>query len=166
MLGLIIGAAPSGGNASTSAGTPQATATKTVQAQGSTATVTAPAVTAPPVTLTAPPVTVTAPPVRVTAPPVTVTKPAPPVRTVTAAPPEAAVSFEGDGTYEVGVDIKPGKYKSAGGEGCYWARLRSLNGDLDAIIANQFGNGPQAVTIKKSDKGFETSNCAAWRKVA
>jgi hypothetical protein len=111
-------------------------------------------------------VTVTAPPVNVTAPPVTVTKPAPPAKTVTAAPPEAAVAFEGDGTYEVGVDIKPGKYKTAGGEGCYWARLKNLDGDLDAILANNLSDGPQTVTIKKTDKGFETSNCVAWRKVA
>ncbi|RZT27400.1 hypothetical protein EV649_1160 [Kribbella sp. VKM Ac-2569] len=154
VLGLVIGAAPSGGTASTSAGTPQATATETVQAPGST------------VTVTAPPVNVTAPPVTVTAPPVTVTKPAPPAKTVTAAPPEAAATFEGDGTYEVGVDIKPGKYKSTGGEGCYWARLKNLDGDLDAILANNLSDGPQTVTIKKTDKGFETSNCAAWRKVA
>ncbi|TCC32332.1 hypothetical protein [Kribbella sindirgiensis] len=147
VLGLVIGAAPSGGTASTSAGTPQATATETVQAPG-------------------PTVTVTAPPVQVTAPPVTVTKPAPPAKTVTAAPPEAAVTFEGDGTYEVGVDIKPGKYKTAGGDGCYWARLKSLDGGFDAIIANNLSDGPQTVTIKKTDKGFETSNCAAWRKVA
>ncbi|TDW94833.1 hypothetical protein EV137_2156 [Kribbella pratensis] len=147
VLGLVIGAAPGGGTASTSAGTPQATTTTTVQAPGST-------------------VTVTAPPVNVTAPPVTVTKPAPPAKTVTAAPPEAAVAIEGDGTYEVGVDIKPGKYKTTGGEGCYWARLKNLDGDLDAILANNLSDGPQTVTIKKTDKGFETNDCGAWRKVA
>ncbi len=97
---------------------------------------------------------------------VTVTKPAPPAKTVTAAPPEAAATFEGDGTYEVGVDIKPGKYKSTGGEGCYWARLKNLDGGFEAIIANNLSDGPQTVTIKKTDKGFETSNCAAWRKVS
>ena len=145
VLGLVIGAASSGGTASTSAGTPQATATETVQAPGST------------VTVTAPPVTVTAPPV---------TKAAPPAKTVTAAPPEAAVAFEGDGTYEVGVDIKPGKYKSTGGDGCYWARLKNLDGGFEAIIANNLSDGPQTVTIKKTDKGFKTSNCAAWRKVS
>jgi hypothetical protein len=113
------------------------------------------------VTVTAPPATVTAPAV----PPVTVTKPAPPARTVTAAPPEAAGAIEGDGTYEVGADIKAGKYKTSGGSGCYWARLRNLEGDVDSIIANNIGDGPQTITIKKSDKGFETTRCGTWKKV-
>jgi hypothetical protein len=117
-----------------------------------------------------PTVTVTAPAepgaeVTVTAPPVTVTKPAPPAKTVTQAPPEAAAAIDGDGTYEVGVDIKPGKYKTVGGEGCYWARLSNLDGGFEAIIANEFSNGRQTVTVKKSDRGFKTSGCGEWTKV-
>jgi hypothetical protein len=104
--------------------------------------------------------------VTVTAPPVTITKPAPPAKTVTAAPPEAAAAISGDGTYEIGVDIKPGKYKTTGGDGCYWARLKDLEGGFDSIIANEFADGPQTVTIKKSDKGFKVSNCGDWTKVS
>ncbi|MFI6681852.1 hypothetical protein [Kribbella sp. NPDC050470] len=103
--------------------------------------------------------------VTVTAPPVTVTKPAPAPKTVTAQPPQAAAAITEDGTYEVGVDIKPGKYKSAGGDSCYWARLKNLDGDLDAIIANNISDGPQTVVIKKTDKGFETNRCGTWTKV-
>jgi len=106
-----------------------------------------------------------APEVTVTAPPVTVTAPAPAAKTVTAQPPQAAAAMEGDGTYEVGVDVKPGKYKPTGGDGCYWARLSSLDGDFDSIIANEYADGPQTVTIKKSDKGFKSSNCGEWVKV-
>jgi hypothetical protein len=121
----------------------------------------APAVT---VTASAKPVEVPGAAVTVTAPPVTVTKPAPPAKTVTAQPPQAAAAITEDGTYEVGVDIKPGKYKSAGGDGCYWARMSSLDGDLDSIITNNISDGPQTVTIKKSDKAFTTERCGEWRK--
>ncbi|WP_405056517.1 hypothetical protein OG474_27715 [Kribbella sp. NBC_01505] len=102
--------------------------------------------------------------VTVTAPPVTVTKPAPPAKTVTAQPPQASAAITDDGTYEVGVDIKPGKYKSAGGGDCYWARMSSLDGDLGGIIANNLSSGPQTVVIKKSDKAFKTERCGEWRK--
>lgn len=64
-----------------------------------------------------------------------------------------------DGTYEVGVDIRPGKYKSAGGESCYWARIADDEGE---IIDNALGKGPKVVTIKKGDYAFETSGCKDW----
>lgn len=108
------------------------------------------------------PVTVTAPP----APAATVTKPAPPAKTVTAEPPEAEAAIVDDGTYEIGSDVKPGKYKSTGSDTCYWARLKNTDGDLDSIITNHLGSGAQVVTIKKSDKAFETTGCGEWRKVS
>jgi hypothetical protein len=67
-----------------------------------------------------------------------------------------------DGTYEVGVDIAPGTYKTSGGNGCYYARLSSLDGDLQSIITNQIANGPAAITILDTDKGFTTSRCGVW----
>ncbi|MEU4197303.1 hypothetical protein AB0E69_35765 [Kribbella sp. NPDC026611] len=94
-----------------------------------------------------------------------VTLPAPPRKTVTARPPTPAAAIHGDGTYEVGVDIKAGDYKAAGGAGCYWARLKSLDGGTDAIITNNLSNGPQTVTVKTTDKGFETARCGPWTKV-
>ena len=69
-----------------------------------------------------------------------------------------------DGIYLVGTDIKPGTYRNGPEGDCYWARLRNTNGDLDSIIANNNG-GNQVVTIKRTDKAFETSNCGTWRKV-
>jgi hypothetical protein len=72
----------------------------------------------------------------------------------------------GDGTYEVGVDIKPGKYRSPGqteeAPECYWARLKSSN-DID-IISNNASSGPQIVVIKPTDKYFLSTGCQPWIK--
>lgn len=92
---------------------------------------------------------------------VTVTQPAPVQETTE---PEASGITEG--TYEVGVDIQPGKYKSKGDDLCYWARLKSTDGSLDSIISNHIGSGAQTVTIKKSDAAFETRGCGEWTKVS
>ncbi len=71
----------------------------------------------------------------------------------------------GEGTWEVGADIKAGRYKTAGpsedGLGiCYWARLSATDGE--SIIVNGLPQGPSVVTIKKSDAAFETNGCAPW----
>jgi hypothetical protein len=95
---------------------------------------------------------------------VTVTAPAPPAKTVTAAPPGPKVGIEEDGTWLVGTDIKSGTYRSSSGDGCYWARLKDTSGDFGAIIANGNG-GNQVVTVKRTDKAFESTRCAPWTKV-
>lgn len=79
------------------------------------------------------------------------------------AEPEPVAGTIPEGTHRVPQDVKPGTYRTSGGEGCYWARLSSLDGD--SIIANNLSDGPMTVTIKRTDKGFETSNCADWKKV-
>jgi hypothetical protein len=101
--------------------------------------------------------------VTVTPPPVTKTVPGPKV-TVTAPPPQAAAAITEDGIYLVGVDIKPGTYRSGPNPDCYWARLSDTNGDLDSILANNNG-GNQVVTIKRTDKAFETARCGEWTRV-
>jgi hypothetical protein len=68
----------------------------------------------------------------------------------------------GAGTFAVGIDISPGTYRSRGGDGCYWERLRSFTGGLVAIIANENASGPTIVTITRADKGFESSGCGTW----
>jgi hypothetical protein len=75
----------------------------------------------------------------------------------------AAYAF-GDGTYRVGKDIRPGTYRTKGGDGCYWARLKSFNGSLDSILANDNASGPTLVTIKRTDRGFETRRCGNWSR--
>lgn len=152
-IGVGIGA--SGKDKSTDATTsPASTVTVTTTAKadpGPAVTVTANAKPATTVTATARPV-----------PAVTVTK------TVSAAPvdpPAAASAIQDDGTFFVGGDVAAGTYKSTGGGGCYWARLKDTNGDLDSILASNFGGGSQIVTLKSSDAAFTTNGCGAWTKV-
>jgi len=67
-----------------------------------------------------------------------------------------------DGTYEVGVDVEPGKYKTPGGsDSCYWARLRANDGASGDIIDNSLAVGPQTVTINAGEY-FETRGCGTW----
>jgi|GEM_PF-1318906 len=69
----------------------------------------------------------------------------------------------GDGTHQVGKDIKPGTYRTrSGSSGCYYARLSGFGGDLDNIISNDNTSAPAVVTIAASDKGFESSGCGTW----
>jgi hypothetical protein len=68
----------------------------------------------------------------------------------------------GDGTYLIGSDIQAGTYRSKGGDLCYWARLKRTDGELTSILANHVGPGAQVVTIKSTDKAFETRGCADW----
>lgn len=68
----------------------------------------------------------------------------------------------GDGVFAVGVDIAPGTYSTAGSGSCYWARLSDFTGNLNAIIANFDGAGPQSVTISPGDDGFESQGCGVW----
>ncbi|MBM7788904.1 superantigen-like protein SSL4 [Tenggerimyces flavus] len=153
LIGLIVGSAAGGSPTTTAAANPAPVETVEVEVPGPTETVEVPGPTKT-VEVPGPTVTVT---VRPAAPPKAVE---PAEQTVT--------SFAGDGTYVVGEDIEPGRYKSRpsidGAGICYWARLKSTDGDLDSIIANQLGEGPQTVTIKKSDEAFETSGCADWVK--
>lgn len=138
LVGVVIGASGGSGTDTSAANSPQATATTTVTASAQ-------------------------PGQKVTVPGPTKTVPGP-VKTVTAPPPAPAGVMADDGIYLVGTDIKPGTYRNGPEGDCYWARLRNTNGDLDSIIANNNG-GNQVVTIKRTDKAFETSNCGTWRKV-
>lgn len=74
----------------------------------------------------------------------------------------AAAKTFGDGTHVVGKDIPPATYRTRGGSGCYWARLRSFGGGLNAILANDNADGPAVVTILRTDRGFETRRCGTW----
>ncbi len=71
-------------------------------------------------------------------------------------------TMDGDGTFIVGTDIRPGTYSTKGGDGCYYARLSGFGGTTDDILANDNVSGPTVVTIKSTDKGFQTSRCGKW----
>ena len=137
IVALGIGSASASGDAATSAAS---TPTVTVTAAGAEATVPGPTVTQ------------------------TVEVPGP-ATTVTAAAPAPAVAIPGDGTYQVGVDVKPGTYLSKGPQdgNCYYARLSGSDG-LSDIIANGNTSGQIVVTIKKTDKFFESNGCNDWTK--
>lgn len=78
-----------------------------------------------------------------------------------APPPAPKTTIEGNGTYQVGVDIAPGVYKSAGpidGGACYWKRL---NGD--AMVDNGLTKKAPVVTIDPTDTTFRTSDCQTWQ---
>jgi hypothetical protein len=78
---------------------------------------------------------------------------------VTSTKPPAGIE---DGTWEIGSDIVAGKYKSTGGDTCYWARLKSLNGGVGSILANGIAPGPQTVVIAPGDAAFTTARCGTW----
>jgi len=71
----------------------------------------------------------------------------------------------GTGVFLVGKEVAPGTYRTSGGATCYWARLRTTDGTLDSIIANGVPSAQAVVTIKSSDKAFDTANCGVWEKV-
>lgn len=96
------------------------------------------------------------------APAATVTKEAPTITVTEEAPAGPAASIR-DGVSLVGVDVQPGTYRSDS-QNCYFARLSGTSGEFTDIIANGFG--ATIVTIKASDKAFESSSCGEWTKVA
>ncbi len=79
-----------------------------------------------------------------------------------AAPTGPTATTISDGVWLVGSQVEPGTYSNAGGEWCYWTRLRSFNGQLTAIIANGISPAPQIVTIRPSDIGFGSQGCGIW----
>lgn len=80
------------------------------------------------------------------------------------ATPSGPASELSDGTWEVGVDALPGKYKSPGNTTCYWARLRRNDGGAGDIVQNNFSSGPQTVTLKAKEF-FQSQRCGSWTKV-
>jgi hypothetical protein len=76
-----------------------------------------------------------------------------------------ASSMPSDGIFAVGADIRPGTYASTGTSSCYWGRLASLSGDVDAINDNDFGYGRRIVQITSYDRFFETSGCGGWTRI-
>jgi hypothetical protein len=100
------------------------------------------------------------------APVVTTKAPAaPPVEAKPPAEPAVATSF-GDGSYEVGVDVAPGKYKSTGAteglfEFCSVSTKNSKGDTVDWETAN--ANEQVLITIKRGQT-VEASGCEEFRK--
>ncbi len=80
------------------------------------------------------------------------------------APAPAKTTIDHDGVYNVGTDIVPGVYTSAGPVGngvCYWKRLGD---DAKQPLDNAMSKKPQVVKIDPTDKTFKTSGCQVWQK--
>lgn len=84
-----------------------------------------------------------------------------PVSTADSMPPSKPYTSFSDGLYEIGIDIKPGTYKTDGGKDCYYARLSGFDTTND-IITNNITDGASTVTIKPTDKAFSTTRCGTW----
>ncbi len=69
-----------------------------------------------------------------------------------------------DGTWRVGIDIRPGLYGTQQTRG-YWARLKGLTGSTEDIIANDNISGPTFVRILPTDVGFKSDGSGPWVRV-
>ncbi len=70
-----------------------------------------------------------------------------------------------DGTYRVGIDIKPGLYSGKGSSACYWETSRDFTGHSRDINDNDFTSGRVVIDIPASAKGFKTSGCGTLSRV-
>lgn len=70
----------------------------------------------------------------------------------------------GDGTYEVGTHIEPGRYSNSGGDNCYYERKSGFTQTFSDIISNDFGSTTAVVEIRESDRGFTTRGCGTWTR--
>jgi hypothetical protein len=84
--------------------------------------------------------------------------------------PPGPFSTIGDGTALVGLEIRPGTYRTAGptpsvNRLCVWQRLRDTSGELSAVMASDVSSGPAVVTISAADTAFKSTGCQTWRKI-
>lgn len=78
---------------------------------------------------------------------------------------KATSTFEGDGMYLVGADVRPGTYRAAASPGCYYAVLANLSGAGNDIITNGNVDGPVVFTVPSSAKGVEVQRCGTFTRV-
>lgn len=77
--------------------------------------------------------------------------------------PGRVVTSFADGTWQIGVDVAPGVYTTAGGPTCHHAVRRTRSGGDLVSRAGSPGRG--TVVLVEADGWFETSGCPAWRRV-
>jgi hypothetical protein len=71
------------------------------------------------------------------------------------------LSSFGDGIWQAETDFIPGTYRTAGGNGCYWAKLNSA--ETFDIADNNNGVGQQVVTL--DTPYFQTEGCGTWERI-
>jgi hypothetical protein len=69
----------------------------------------------------------------------------------------------GPGTFAVGAQVVPGRWRSDGGDLCYWERLAGLGGGLDELLDSAGVPGPTEVVLGPSDVAFSSFGCGTWR---
>ena len=70
----------------------------------------------------------------------------------------------GDGAWQVGVDVLPGMYTSAGGPDCRHAFGAAVTGS--DIVKSAVTERPAAVVLADDSGFFETSGCGTWTRTA
>jgi hypothetical protein len=74
------------------------------------------------------------------------------------------------GSWKVGTEVKVGTYVTHVPEdsliGCYWARLRDFDGDVNSIISNDIiaPGGRGRFVVKKTDHGVELTGDCVWTR--
>ncbi len=74
-------------------------------------------------------------------------------------------TIPGTGTFFVGIDIAPGRYRCENGRGGWWVRFTGSGGDLPVGMW-PLPAGPAEVDIEPGDFAFETHVTGAWKLVA
>jgi hypothetical protein len=69
----------------------------------------------------------------------------------------------GPGTFAVGPQLAPGRWRSDGQDLCYWERLSGLTGTLDEVLASGTVTGPAEVDVLPTDVAFGSLGCGTWR---
>ena len=86
------------------------------------------------------------------------------------APPAAARTSFGAGTWLVNDEIALGRYFTNPSDGCYWERLSGTGGTFGEILANGsigFDSAQEIVDVLGSDYAFKPdSDCGRWRQSA
>jgi hypothetical protein len=76
-----------------------------------------------------------------------------------------AISGNRDRYLQVGVDIMPGLYQSAGPfQGALECRWERTKRDQDEILASKSSTGPVTVQVEETDGYFHTTGCKPWRR--
>lgn len=77
-----------------------------------------------------------------------------------------ATTIKKNGTYRVGIDIKPGLYKGISSDSCYWETLYDFTGDFYDIIENDFSYDRYIyVDIPSDAKGFKKNGCGTLKRI-
>ena len=81
---------------------------------------------------------------------------------ISAGGPSSSIS---DGVWEVGTDIRAGKYRTDDlVSNCYWAIYRGGSNGEDIIANDNVSGGRPSVTLKRGQE-FKSSRCGDWSLV-